>query len=156
MCLKVVPPLGSHVPHGSIGQLTHTPSGVCVCVCVCPHIIEVKRVYDMCQHIFSSEESMCWSFIIYWLNLKKASPEPQKIDVRNRACRYVPFSETSAEIKRSSFLLYLFPISSRSWETSDPPCSILPVITKNMSCHWIQNSGMDVAATQTHRYKHTP
>ena len=54
-------PLGSRVPHGSIGQLAHTPSGVCVCVCVCvcPHIIEVKRVYDMCQHIFSSEESMC-------------------------------------------------------------------------------------------------
>jgi len=39
-----------------------------VCVCVRPHIIEVKRVYDMCQHIFSSEESMCWSFIIYSLS----------------------------------------------------------------------------------------
>ena len=59
-------PLGSRVPHGSIGQLPRTPSGVCVCVY--PHIIEVKRVYDMCQHIFSSEESMCWSFIIYSLS----------------------------------------------------------------------------------------
>jgi len=68
MCPEVVPPLESHVPHGSIGQLAHTPSGVCVCVCVRPHIIEVKRVYDMCQHIFSSEESMCWSFIIYSLS----------------------------------------------------------------------------------------
>jgi hypothetical protein len=65
-------------------------------------------------------------------------------------------SETRAEIKRSSFLWYLLSITSRAWETSDPSCSILPVITKSMSCHWLQNSGMDVAATHTHRYKHTP
>ena len=71
MCPEVVPPLKSHVPHGSIGQLAHTPSGVCVCVR--PHIIEVKRVYDMCQHIFSSEESMCWSFIIYSLSMLSSS-----------------------------------------------------------------------------------
>ncbi len=37
-----------------------------------------------------------------------------------------------------------------------PSWAILPVITKSMSCHWIQNSGMYVAATHTHRYKHTP
>ena len=41
-----------------------------------------------------------------------ALPAPQKIAVRNRACRCVPFSETRAEIKRSSFLLYLLSIAS--------------------------------------------
>ena len=43
-----------------------------------------------------------------------ALPAPQKIAVRNRACRCVPFSETRAEIKRSSFLLYLLSIASRA------------------------------------------
>jgi hypothetical protein len=41
---------------GNIGQLG---------VCMCPHILEVKRVYDVYQYIFSGEESMCWSCIIY-------------------------------------------------------------------------------------------
>ena len=83
-----------------------------------------------------------------------ALPASQKIAVRNSACRCVPFSETRAEIKRSSFLLYLLSIASRAWETSDPPCSILPLITNSISCHW--KFRMDVAATHTHRYKHTP
>jgi len=38
-------------------------------VCMCPHILEVKRVYDVCQYIFSGEESMCWSCIIYSLRM---------------------------------------------------------------------------------------
>ena len=42
-----------------------------------------------------------------------ALPASQKIAVRNRACRCVPFSETRAEIKRISFLLYLLSIASR-------------------------------------------
>ena len=29
------------------------------CVCMCLYIIEVKRVYDEYQYIFSCEESMC-------------------------------------------------------------------------------------------------
>jgi hypothetical protein len=40
-------------------------------------------------------------------------PATQKIAVRNRACRCVPFSERRAEIKRISFLLYLLSIASR-------------------------------------------
>ncbi len=28
---------------------------------------EVKRVYDVCQYMFSGEESMCWIYIIYSL-----------------------------------------------------------------------------------------
>ena len=42
-----------------------------------------------------------------------AMPASQQIAVRNRACRLVPFSETRAEIKRSSSLLYLHSIASR-------------------------------------------
>jgi hypothetical protein len=42
-----------------------------------------------------------------------AMPASQKIDVRNRACRLVPFYATSAEIKRISFLLYLHSIASK-------------------------------------------
>jgi hypothetical protein len=33
-----------------------------------PHIIEVKRVYDVYQYIFSGEESMCWTCIMYSLS----------------------------------------------------------------------------------------
>ena len=33
-----------------------------------PHIIEVKRLYDVYQYIFSCEESMCWTCIIYSLS----------------------------------------------------------------------------------------
>jgi hypothetical protein len=40
-------------------------SSLIVSVCMCPHIREVKRVYDVYQYIFSGEEIMCWTCIIY-------------------------------------------------------------------------------------------
>ncbi len=61
----------------------------------------------------------------------------------------------SAEMKGSSFLLYLHSIASRDLSTATVPSwTNLPVIAKSMS--WIQNSGMHVAATHTHRYKEEP
>jgi hypothetical protein len=41
---------------------------------------EVKRVYDVYQYIFSGEESMCWTCIIYSLSIRLGS--------LNRLCRY--------------------------------------------------------------------
>ena len=39
-----------------------------ICVCMCPYIIEVKRVYDVYQYMFSKRESIRWVSIIYSLS----------------------------------------------------------------------------------------
>jgi hypothetical protein len=54
-----------------------------------------------------------WQPPLFAMQALFALPASQKIAVRNSACRCVPFSETRAEIKRSSFLLYLLSIASR-------------------------------------------
>jgi hypothetical protein len=38
-----------------------------LCVCMCPHIIEMKRVYDVYQYIFSREESSVGHVGITWV-----------------------------------------------------------------------------------------
>jgi len=59
-------------------------------------------------------------------------PVSQQITVRNRACRLVPFSETRAEIKRSSSLLYLLSIASRDlWPT---------VFHHEVICKWLRKA----------------
>ena len=45
-----------------------------LCVCVCPHILELNRVYDVYQYIFSGEGSMCWKYIIYSLSIFYGGP----------------------------------------------------------------------------------
>jgi hypothetical protein len=54
-----------------------------------------------------------WQPPLFAMQALFALSASQKIAVRNSACRCVPFSETRAEIKRSSFLLYLLSIASR-------------------------------------------
>ena len=44
---------------------------VCMCYICVLHVSsysEVKRVYDVYQYIFSGEEGMCWTCLIYSLN----------------------------------------------------------------------------------------
>ncbi len=61
-----------------------------------------------------------------------AMPESQKIAIGNRACRLVPFYETRAEIKRSSFLLYLHSIASRDiWHA---------LFHHELICQWLRTA----------------
>jgi hypothetical protein len=50
----------------------------CVCAMYVSSYSEVKSVYDVYQYIFSGEESMCWTCIIYSLRApphSELSPE---------------------------------------------------------------------------------
>ena len=45
-----------------------------------PHIIEVKRVHDVFQYIFSGEDSMCWH-VLYILSTLPLIPKYRWKDV---------------------------------------------------------------------------
>ncbi len=74
-------------------------------------------------------------------------------------CRLVPFLKVEAtkntEIKRSSYLLYLYSITSRDLSPATVPSwTNLTVIVKSMS--WIQKFRLHVAVRHIDRYKDAP
>jgi len=79
-----------------------------------------------------------------------AMPASQQIAVRNRACRLVPFSETRAEIKRSSSLLYLHSIASRDlWPALFHHELICQWLRK--ACHVMNTKFRYARCSDTHR-----